>query len=148
MIVIDTLFRKLQTLKDLVRPLSKKHCFRSLFDSQHVKGYQTLVKSAWEHFHQIFSSLWENLIWKIPPLVTCWILGVFGKTLTANDKHPIRDCENLLSPIQMESSLKPKTFADSFIPFLEFTSNFKRFEEKCDRHSYFVSEITACQRLG
>ena len=48
----------------------------------------------------------------------------------------------------MESSLKPKTFADSFVPFLEFTSNFKRFEEKYDRHSYFVSEITDCQRLA
>ena len=80
--------------------------------------------------------------------MTCSILGVFGKTLTANDKHPVRDCENLSSLIQMESSLKPKTFADSFVPFLEFTSNFKRFEEKYDRHSYFVSEITDCQRLA
>ena len=46
MIVIATLFRKLQTVKDLVRPLSKKHRFRTPFDSQHVKGSQTLVKSA------------------------------------------------------------------------------------------------------
>ena len=46
MIVMDTLFRKLQTVKDLVRLLSEKHCFRSLFDSEHAKGYQTLVKSA------------------------------------------------------------------------------------------------------
>ena len=46
MIVIATLFRKLQIVKDLVRPLSKKHRFRTPFDSQHVKGSQTLVKSA------------------------------------------------------------------------------------------------------
>ena len=45
MIVIDTLFWKLQTVKDLVRTLSKKHCFRLLLESQHVKGHQTLVKS-------------------------------------------------------------------------------------------------------
>ena len=45
MIVIATLFRKLQTVKDLVRPLSKKHRFRAPFDSQHVKGSHTLVKS-------------------------------------------------------------------------------------------------------
>ena len=37
---------KLQALKDLVRPLSKKQCFTTLFDSQHVKECQTVVKSA------------------------------------------------------------------------------------------------------
>ena len=46
MIVIDTLLRKLQAVKDLVRLLSKKHSFRTPFDSQHVKGSQTLAKSA------------------------------------------------------------------------------------------------------
>ena len=73
MIIIATLFRKLQTVKDLVRPLFQKHRFRKLFgshmlkgpkllqnlhertfiksrfrrplNSQHVKGSQTLVKS-------------------------------------------------------------------------------------------------------
>ena len=50
MIVIATLFRKLETVKDFVTPLSKKHTFRALFYSQHVRGSQTLVKSAWEHF--------------------------------------------------------------------------------------------------
>ena len=46
MIVIPTLFSKLQTVNDLVRPLSKIHRLRKLFDSQHVKGSQTLVKSS------------------------------------------------------------------------------------------------------
>ena len=46
MIFIATLLRKLQTVKDLVRPLSKKHCFRKPFDSQHFKESQTLDKSA------------------------------------------------------------------------------------------------------
>ena len=46
MIVIATLLRNLQAVKDLVRPLSKKQCFRTTFDSQHVKGSQTLAKSA------------------------------------------------------------------------------------------------------
>ena len=57
MIVIATLFGKLQTLKDLVTALSKKHRFRRPFDSQHVKRSQTLVKSAREHFHHIFQLL-------------------------------------------------------------------------------------------
>ena len=46
MIVIPTLFSKLQTLNDLVRPLSKIHPFRTPFDSQHLKGSQTIVKCA------------------------------------------------------------------------------------------------------
>ena len=50
MIVIATLFRKLLTLKDSVRAISKKHRFRAPFEIQHIKGSQTLVKFAWYHF--------------------------------------------------------------------------------------------------
>ena len=46
LIVIATLFRKLKNVKNLVRPVSEKHRFKAPFDSQHVKGWQTLVKSA------------------------------------------------------------------------------------------------------
>ena len=46
MIVIATLFWKVQTVKDLIRPLSKKHCFRTPFDSTHVKGPKTLANLA------------------------------------------------------------------------------------------------------
>ena len=73
---------------------------------------------------------------------------MFRNTLTANDKYPVRDCVNLLSPIQMQLSLKPTIFSHFFVPFLESTSNFKHFEKKDDRHSYFISEITDCERLG
>ena len=46
MIVIATLFRKLQTVKDFASAISKKHHFRTPFDSQHGKGYKTLENSA------------------------------------------------------------------------------------------------------
>ena len=130
MIVMATLFWKLQIVKDLVRPPSKKHCLRTPLHSQHVEGCQNNGKSAWEKFHHTFSSLWENVIWEIPPLVICEILGVFRKSLTANDKYPFRDPNNFLWPIEMQLSLKPKTLSDSFLPFLQSTSNFKQFEEK------------------
>ena len=52
------------------------------------------------------------------------------------------------SPIEMELYLKQTIFADLFVSFLETTSNFKNFEKKGDRHSYFISEITDCKRLG
>ena len=54
MIIIPTLFRKLQTVKDLVRPFSQKHHFGTAFDSQHVKEFETLVESLEKHFHYIF----------------------------------------------------------------------------------------------
>ena len=69
--------------------------------------------------------------------------------MTANEKYPFQDCENLSSPIQIQLSLKPKTFSEVSNQFLESTSHFKSFEKKKDvRHSYFISEITDCQSLG
>ena len=40
--VIANVVPNWQTVKDLVRPLSKEHLFRTSFDSQHVKVSQTL----------------------------------------------------------------------------------------------------------
>ena len=53
-----------------------------------------------------------------------------------------------VAPIQIQLSLKPKTFSDFRILFLESKSNFEYFEKKDDHNSYFVSEITHCQKLG
>ena len=72
---------------------------------------------------------------------------MFRNALSANEKYSVVDCVNLWSPIQMQLSLKPTFYSDFFVPFLESTSNFKHFEKKDDRHSYFISEITDCERL-
>ena len=55
---------------------------------------------------------------------------MFPITLTANGKYPLQDCENLSSPIEMQLSLKPKTFSHPLVPFMEYTRNFKPFEKK------------------
>ena len=73
---------------------------------------------------------------------------MFRYTLTANDNYNVQDCVNLSSPIQMELSLKPTISSHFFVPFLGCTSNFKHFEKKDDRHSFFISEITDCERVG
>ena len=59
-VVLAIVFPKLQNVKDLVRPHSKKRRFRSSFDSQDVKASKTLVKSEWEHFYHFCSSLWRG----------------------------------------------------------------------------------------
>ena len=69
--------------------------------------------------------------------------------MTANDKYPFPDLENLLSPTQLQLSFKLKTFSNFFfLLFLESTSNFKHFEKKDDRHSYFLTEFTGSERLA
>ena len=72
---------------------------------------------------------------------------MFRDILSVNDKYPFRDVENLLSPSQMKFSLKPKTLSDFFNPFLESTSNYKKFFKKDDRHSYFITENTGYEGL-
>ena len=55
---------------------------------------------------------------------------------------------NFSSPIQMKLSLKPTIYSDFLVPFLESASNYKDFEKENDCQSYFISEITDCERLG
>ena len=104
MIVTANVFPKLQTLKNLDRPLTKKGLFRTSFDNQHVKGSQTLEKYSWEHFYQIFPSLWGEMIRKISPLFKFQNIRVFVNTWTADCKYSVPDCENLRFPIQRQLS--------------------------------------------
>ena len=51
-----------------------------------------------------FWSLWVKMISKISPLLKFEILGVFVNTLTADDKYPVRDWENLQFRNEMQLS--------------------------------------------
>ena len=73
---------------------------------------------------------------------------MFRNTFTASDKYPVLYCVNLSSLIQWQLSLKPTIVSDFFVLFLESTSNFKQFEKKDDRHTYFISEIAEYEKLG
>ena len=73
--------------------MSKKTRFRAPFDSQHVRGCQTLLKSVQKHF---------NHSHKMSLLVICEILGLFVNTSTADDKYSLFNRENLPQRIQIE----------------------------------------------
>ena len=73
---------------------------------------------------------------------------MFRNTLTADEKYTVRDCVTLSSLIQVQLSLKRTIYSDFFVALLQSTSNFNHFEQKDDRHSYFISEITDCERVG
>ena len=103
-IVIANVFRKLATVQGLVTPLTIQRHLKTSFDSQHVRRYQTLVKSSWEHFYHILSSLWGKIIWKISPWLKFGITWLFVNTWTADYKYPVRDCEILPFPFQIQFS--------------------------------------------
>ena len=103
-IVIANVFSKLATVEGLVTPLTIQRRLKTSFDSEHVKRLETVVKSSWEHFYRISSSLWEEIIWKTSPWLKFEIIGLFVNTWTANYKYPVPDCENLPFPIQIELS--------------------------------------------
>ena len=68
------------------------------------------------------------MTWKICPLLNFEILRVFVNTLTAEDKYPDGDCENLRFPIQMQLSEKQKNlseFSHSFIDLHQILNIFK-----------------------
>ena len=74
-IVIANVFPKLATVQGLVTPLTIQRSLKTSFDSQHFKRFQTLIKSSWKHFDQIFSSLWGEIIWKTSPSLRFGIIG-------------------------------------------------------------------------
>ena len=106
MTVIANVLPMLKNVKILVRPFSKKRCFRRRFDSQHVKALQMLAKSPWERFYHVFSSISGKLIWKMSPLVSSEILGLSVNTLKSDGTYPVQGCENLQLPIHMQLSGK------------------------------------------
>ena len=63
-------------------------------------------------------------------LVTSEILGLFVKTLTADDKYSRHNRENFAQQIQMQLFPKQKTFSQFFIAFPNFPSNFEYLEKK------------------
>ena len=148
MMVIANVFPKLKTVKDVLRQISKKTGFKTPFDSLHVQGSQTLVKAARKPFCQIFSSLRGKLIWKMSPLVICETEGrllTYWVLMTRMLFRIVRIC---CSEHKRNYKGKQKTFSQYLLPFLKYTSNFKHFEEKYDRHIYCMSEIKGCQRFS
>ena len=134
-IVIGNVFAKLATVQGLVTSLTNQRRLKTSFDSHHVKRFQTLVKSSWEHFYHIFWSMWAEIIWQTSPWLNFCIIGLFVNTWTADHKYPVPDCENLPLPIQIQLSQEQKTFSRFFIQFMESPSSFEDFQKKEDPHS-------------
>ena len=131
----------LETVKDVVRQMSKKSGFRRNFDKQHAKRIQTLLKSPGQHLYDSHWSLWIKLSWKKSFFVICKILGLFFNTLTADGKYSILNRDNLTQTIQMEFSQKRKTFFPLFFAFLKSRLNFEHILKRMTLTSYLFQEL-------
>ena len=109
-IVIANVFPKLATVQGLVTPLTIQRRLKTSFDSEQVKRFQTQVKSSWEHFYHIFSSLWGEIIWKTSAWLKFGITGLFVNTWNADYKYPVPDWENLCSLFKSSYLKKKKHF--------------------------------------
>ena len=76
----------------------------------------------------------------------CKFLGLFIKTLTADDKYSLLNRDSLTQSIQTLLSQKQKTFSRIFSSFLKSTLNFEHFQKKDDPHSRCISEITVSEK--
>ena len=147
-IVIGNVFPKLATVQGLVTPLSIQRSLKTSLDNQHVKRFQTLVKSSWKHFYHIFSSLWGEIIWKISAWLMFEIIGFLlthGLPIISILFWIVRNCRSLFKSRHLKNK---KTFSRFFTPFMEFPSNFEHFQKKDDRHRYCISEISDRPRFG
>ena len=100
--------------------MSRKSRYRGPLDKQHGKWDQTVLKSEWHKFYQIYWSLLAQLNPKKFLLVISKILGLFFNTLSAGHKYSLLNRDNLTQPIKMRLSLKGKTFSEFFSSFLKF----------------------------
>ena len=97
----------------------KKSRLIELFDKQHEKRTQALLRSESQHLYQIHWSLPSQLRWKMSLLLTYQIFWLLVNTLAADEKYPILNRENLTIPIQMQLFQKQKTFSKFSARFLK-----------------------------
>ena len=69
--------------------MPKKHRLRTLMDSEHTKGPETLLKSAQHYFCQINLSIWKETSLKHLVLVVSEILTLIVNILTPGDKSSL-----------------------------------------------------------
>ena len=136
-IVIANVFRKLAPVEGLVTPLTIQRRLKTSFDSQHVKRFQTQLKSSWKHFYHIFSSLWGEIIWKISPWLKLEIIGFLlkhGLPITRNLFRIVRICRSLLK----SSSLKNKKH---FLGFLFHLWNLHQILNNLKKQNIVIANV-------
>ena len=96
-----------------------------------------MLKLERQHLYHIYWSLCRHLTCRNTLLATCKISKLFPNKLTADGKYSLLNWENLTQHIQMQLSLKPKTFYRFFSKFLKSRFNF----EHCQKKMALIAEV-------
>ena len=120
------IFPKLRTAKGVLRSTAKRPPFTRPFEKWHGKWSQTPLKSAWQHLHQIYWSLWIKLSWKESLLVIQKIFGLLVNTLSTDKKYSFFNRGKATQPIQMQISKKQKKFPIYFFVFFVVSLSLKK----------------------
>ena len=139
---------KKRTLKHVVRSMSKKSCFRGLFQKKHGKLVETLLKSERQYLYYNHWSISWKLTYEKSLLVIFKILRLFVNTLTADDKYSLLNIDNSRQPNQMQLSQKQKTFSQIYSLFLKSTLDFEHFQRKDDPPTWCISKTTDSKKRG
>ena len=148
MTFIPEVFPKLRTPSNMVTSMSKNSRLKGSFGKQHGKRVQTLFKFAWQYVYHIYWLLWRQLSYKKSLLVICKISRLFPNTLSGDGNCSLLNRDKLTQPIQMQVSLKQKTFSQFFSAFLKSSLNFEHFHKKHDSHRWAISKMTESEKQG
>ena len=121
--------------------MSKKSRLRGLFDKQHGKRAQGLLKSASQTLFEIHWRLRIQLSWQKSLLLTCKILGLLVNTFAADERYPVLRRKNLSIAIQMQLSQKQKRLSQFPAAFFKSRLNSKHFTQKDDPHTFSFSRF-------
>ena len=118
MTLIDFLFPKIRTLKTW-----SGKCLKSPVSEDPSKRNMVNVPDHCRNLHQsifiIFIDHWQvKLVGKSFFFSIFQVLGRLVNTLTAEEKYPVLNRDNLTIPIQMQLSQKQKFFINFLIHFL------------------------------
>ena len=145
MTLIAYVFPKWQTVKNLVRSMSKKRRFRTPFNIQHAKESQTLAKSAWQHFFKFFHLSGEY------PIVKC-LCSRYVKSEDCMFIHWMSMIRIIFVIVRISRNqfkykyLKNKKHFRNFWSIFEIYRNFWTFRKKYDPHSLCIFEIIEYER--
>ena len=135
MILNADVFLRLRTPKNVVVSMSRNSCFRLSFEKEHGKRLPTQLKYQRQQVYHIYCSTLKNFSCEKSLLVICKILRLFVNIQSSDDKYSLLNRDNLRESIQIQLSLKERTFTEFFSAILRSSINFEHFQKKDDPHS-------------
>ena len=125
-----------------------KTCFKTPFGNEGVHGLQILLKSARHYYYPIAPWIGDKLSCKKSTLVKFEILGLFVKTLSADEKYSSRNIQNLTQQLQTTMSQKQKTFYRICITYVKSRTSSDDFVKKDESTSLNIYEIIYAEKSG